>query len=118
MARVLLVEPDRPIRKFIAGILSDLGHHVAQAKSLGDFRDWVGRDSFDVVATDLVLGETGEQIASAARDMKIVTLSGCLFDRDEQLDQTVFRDRPFRLDNLRMLVSNLEIGSGRRMLAA
>ena len=50
MARVLLIEPDRPLRTFIAGILADFGHDVAQARHIGECREWLERAVFDVTA--------------------------------------------------------------------
>lgn len=118
MARVLLVEPDRSVRTFVAGILSDLGHHVAQAKSVGDFRELLGRAPFDVIATDLVLDKNGGQVSEAAGALKIVTLSGAPFTPDQEVDPVTLRDRPFRLDNLLLLASTLAACAGPELLAA
>ena len=76
MARVLVVEPDRQIRNFIAGILADFGHYVRQCGDAGDARQWLRRARFDVLATDLALGEDAGDILPSARRVPVLTLSG------------------------------------------
>ena len=52
MARVLVVEPDRRIREFIAGILSDFGHQVHLSDDPGEARLLVRQYGFDAVIAD------------------------------------------------------------------
>src|SRR5712691_8434219 len=99
MARVLVAEPDRQIRKFIAGILADFGHHVQQCSDAACARRWLRRVPFDVLATDLVLHEDADEPPALARRLPILTLSGRPFrppcdkyDRPARL-----QDKPFRL---------------------
>ncbi len=109
MARVLIAEPDRQVRNFIAGILADFGHDVEQCADQGDVREWLRRTPFDVLATDLGLGRHSGDIAAVARRLPVVTLSGCPFraacndyDRPERLS-----DKPFRFGDLHNLVASV-----------
>ena len=107
MSRVLVIEPDRRIRNFIAGILSDFGHHVQQCRDPADARRWLGRARFDVVATDLVLDDETGDFPDLAQRVRVLTLSGRLFRsafaRHEQAAR--LNDKPFRLADLRSLVA-------------
>jgi DNA-binding NtrC family response regulator len=107
MARVLVVEPDRQIRNFIAGILADFGHYVRQCGDAEDARQWLRRARFDVLATDLVLGEDAGDILPSARRVPVLTLSGRpgrpaadKYERPPSL-----HDKPFRCGDLHTLVA-------------
>ena len=52
MARVLVIQPDRRISEFIAGILSDLGHQVHLSSDPEEVRRLLRRSGFDVVVGD------------------------------------------------------------------
>lgn len=106
MSRVLVVEPDRRIRNFIAGILRDFGHHVQQCRDAADAWQWLGAGRFDVIATDLVIDEDGRNFPDLTQRVPVLTLSGRLFGstaRDEPT--TGLHDKPFRLADLRSLVA-------------
>lgn len=107
MARVLIAEPDGHIRQFIAGILNDLGHHVEQCGSLREVRSCLRRAPFDVVATDLALGEGAVAMAAVARRLPVLTLSGRLFcpvlDRYRRPPR--LSEKPFRFTDLDKLVA-------------
>lgn len=106
MARVLVVEPDRQIRQFIAGILAELGHHVEQCRDASDARRCLRTARFDVLATDLVLdaAKAGD-LPALASGLPVLTLSGRPFmpgapsgDRPARL-----HDKPFRFADLSTL---------------
>lgn len=107
MARVLIAEPDGHIRQFIAGILDDLGHHVEQCGSLPEARSCLRGTPFDVVATDLALGEGAVAIAAVARRLPVLTLSGRLFcpvlDRYRRPPR--LSEKPFRFADLDKLAA-------------
>jgi len=106
MARVLIVEPDWQIREFIAGILADFGHHVQQCSDAAGARHWLGRVTFDVLATDLALHEDGDAFPAVERRPPILTLSGRPFlsacDKYERAPR--LHDKPFRFADLHDLV--------------
>lgn len=107
MARVLLVEPDRQIREFIAGILADCGHDVRQCSDAHDGRHWLRRVPFDVVATDLVLGGQSDALAAMAQRLPILTLSGRIFClvTDKYRHPPRLSEKPFRFADLGNLVN-------------
>jgi CheY-like chemotaxis protein len=79
MARILLTEPDRAIREFIAGILSEFGHDVVASENIVDAEVWLATSPIDVLVTDLVLrGEQGVMLSRSCSELGIptVTLSG------------------------------------------
>jgi hypothetical protein len=41
MARILLTEPDRAIREFIAGILTEFGHDVVASGNIVEAEVWL-----------------------------------------------------------------------------
>jgi DNA-binding response OmpR family regulator len=111
MARVLIIEPDRPLRRFIAGILADFGHDVHQATGPADALKQAKHTTFDAIVTDLVLGAKADQLSALAKEVRIVTLSGRTH-RDPPPDRRERRarltDKPFRSTDLRALVEALD----------
>lgn len=107
MACVLLAEPDRHIRQFIAGILEDLGHRVEQCSDLREARSRLRCLPVSVVATDLALGEEAVAIAAVARRLPVLTLSGRIFcpvlDRYRRPPR--LSEKPFRFADLDKLVA-------------
>ena len=107
MAQVLLVEPDRPLRKFVAGILGDFGHDVAQCESLAQAWKALRERRFDVLATDLALHRELGKYHAQAPHLRIIGLTGrpiCsdtapLCERPPSL-----QDKPFRFGDLSTLV--------------
>ncbi len=110
MARVLVVEPDRRIRSFIAGILADFGHHVRQCSNAGDARQRLRRARFDVLATDLMLGGNAGEIPRWMRRVPVLTLCGRPFRpaADKYERPRCLHDTPFRLGDLQRLVAAVE----------
>jgi len=50
MARVLLTEPDRAIREFIAGILNEFGHDVVACGNIVEAEVCLATSPIDVLA--------------------------------------------------------------------
>jgi CheY-like chemotaxis protein len=104
MARILVVEPDRRVRQFIAGILSDFGHRVEQCDDATGARRLLRDARFDVLATDLVLAANAvDDLPAAAEVVPVLTLSGRPFSRDGEPHERL-RDKPFRFADLTTLV--------------
>jgi len=86
MARILLTEPDRAIRDFIAGILTEFGHDVVSSENVIEAEVWLATSPIDVLVTDLVLhGEQGLALSRscAALGIRTVTLTGREFRPDQ-----------------------------------
>jgi hypothetical protein len=82
MARILLTEPNRAIREFIAGILNEFGHDVVACENIVEAEVWLATSPIDVLVTDLVLrGEQGVMLSRSCSELGIptVTLSGGIF---------------------------------------
>src|SRR5207248_8577747 len=82
MARILLTEPDRAIREFIAGILNEFGHDVVACENIVEAEVWLATSPIDVLVTDLVLrGEQGVKLSRSCSALGIptVTSSGGIF---------------------------------------
>ncbi len=106
MARVLLVEPNRQIREFIAGILADCGHDVRQCTNPDEAWQWLRRNPCDVIVTDLVLGGQSDALTAAAQRLPVLTLCGRIFCRvtDKYRHPLRLPEKPFRFDDLGNLV--------------
>jgi DNA-binding NtrC family response regulator len=108
MARILVVEPDRRLRQFIAGILADFGHRVEQCDDARTAGRWLRRAEFDVLATDLVLADRdGVAFPTVADGLPVLTFSGSRFSPEDEKHQQParLRDKPFRFADLTALVS-------------
>jgi CheY-like chemotaxis protein len=103
MAGVLVVEPNRQIRMFIAGILGDFGHAVEQCRDAVEAEQLLQMTRFDVIASDLILSRDSVAMAEIAKRMPVLTLSGRRLDAD-----TPTTDRPVRLHEMPFRVSDLE----------
>ena len=55
MVQILLAESDRPIRQFMAGILTDFGHDVTVCQDGAEAAALLAIGPIDVLITDLVL---------------------------------------------------------------
>ena len=111
MARVLVVEPDRRIRQFIAGILADFGHRVEQCRDGRDARRWLRQAHFDVLATDLVHAENNiDDLHGLAEGVPVLTLSGRRFHPgvDHEGRPTRLHNTPFRFADLATLVAAID----------
>jgi CheY-like chemotaxis protein len=114
MARVLIVEPDRRVRDFIAGILTDFGHQAEACSDRSEAYRLLRHAAFDVVASDLALGSEAAGAALLALSGRPLHRAGADRERPPPL-----RDMPFRLADLRDLVAAVgAAGEAARGLAA
>lgn len=106
MARVLVVEPDRRIRQFIAGILGDFGHQVEQCSGVAEARQRLQQSPFDVVASDLPLERDGGRGRAPPGSPEIVSLSGGSLHAVAAWREPPVRlhEKPFRFADLHNLV--------------
>jgi CheY-like chemotaxis protein len=120
MVRVLVVEPDRRIRQFIAGILTDCGHDVQQCADVGEARGRLRRHAFDVIVTDLVLDGRADALAAAAQRLPVLTLSGRIFClvKNKYRHPPRLPDKPFRFADLGNLVKAIAACDAEDALAA
>jgi hypothetical protein len=100
MARILLTEPDRAIREFIAGILTEFGHDVVASENIVEAEVWLATSPIDVLVTDLVLrGEQG---------IPTVTLSGRDFLPDQPSRSPPLLEKPFRFSDLQRVLHAID----------
>jgi CheY-like chemotaxis protein len=123
MAQILLAEPDRLIRDFIAGILTDFGHGVT---SCGDGREaaaLLAIGPVDVLVTDLVLRDAEGSMLSrhcAAHRIPTITLTGHEYHLDQpgQDRLPLLIDKPFRLDDLQCVIDAVAVAVSSKKAAA
>ena len=123
MVHILLAESDRPIRQFMAGILTDFGHDVTVCQDAAEAAALVAIGPIDVLVTDLLLRDgEGSMLRGpcAVRGIPTITLTGHQF----RIDQAA-RDRPpplvekpFRIDDLQSVVDAVAVYSGSTRAAA
>ena len=110
MAQVLVVEPDRQLRGFIAGILADLGHHVTGCADIEEAHNSLRGSRFDVLATDLTLGAKAAGALGWPPQLRLLTLigrpAGGAAERPPRLC-----DKPFRFTDLHALVAAVAAGA-------
>jgi len=109
MAQILLAEPERPIRDFIAAILNDFGHEVTACENCTEAAMLLTTGPIDILVTDLVLSDAEGSTFGRdclARGIPTITLTGHKFhfDRAEQGRPPPLVDRPFRLDDLQCVI--------------
>ena len=119
MAQILLAEPDRRIRQFMAGILGDFGHDVTACEDGIEASAFLAIRPIDVLVTDLVLRDgEGSQLSShcAALGIPTITLTGREFrvDQAEQNRPSPLVVKPFRFDDLQCVLDAVAVISASR----
>ena len=123
MARVLLAEPNRLVRQFIAGILTDFGHDVTACEDCTEAAARLTIGSTDVLVTDMILRDGNGSMLSrhcAARGIPTITLSGHEF-RVAQAEQDcppLLVEKPFQLDDMQGVVDAVAAAAGSTRAAA
>ena len=111
MARILLTEPDRAIRDFIAGILSEFSHDVVACENVIEAEVWLATSPIDVLVTDLVLrGEHGVMLSRRCTQLGIptITLTGRDFVPDQTSRPASLLDKPFRFSDLQCVLHAID----------
>ncbi|MBV9378037.1 MAG: hypothetical protein JO320_23830 [Alphaproteobacteria bacterium] len=111
MARILLTEPDRAIREFIAGILAEFGHDVVPCENVIEAEVWLATSPVDVLVTDLVLRSEeamGLSRSCAARGIPTVTLTGRDFLPDQASRPPPLLEKPFRFSDLQRVLHAID----------
>ena len=119
-SRLLVVDDDDSVRKYVARVLIDAGYAVEMAASAAEGLEAVHRGAtFDLIVSDVRMPEmTGPEFIAALRreetDMKVLYLTGYadqLFDEREMLWQDeAFLDKPCTPNSLLESVSLLLFG--------
>lgn len=109
MTRILVAEPDRRIREFMAGILADCGHAVEACANCEEASASLGAGSVDVVVTDLVLSRGQGTVFGqncAALGIPLITLSGREYEPNRRpADRPPpLLEKPFRFADLRSVL--------------
>jgi DNA-binding NtrC family response regulator len=111
MARILLTEPDRAIREFIAGILAEFGHDVVPCENIIEAEVWLATSVVDVLVTDLVLRSeqgVGLSRSCAERGIPTVTLTGRDFLPDQTSRPPPLLEKPFRFSDLQRVLHAID----------
>jgi DNA-binding NtrC family response regulator len=111
MARILLTEPDRAIREFIGGILTEFGHDVVPSDNVVEAEVWLATSPVDILVTDLVLrAEEGVALSRKCWSLGIptVTLAGQDFLPDQAARPTPLLEKPFRFADLQRVLHAID----------
>jgi two-component system, cell cycle response regulator CpdR len=121
MARILLAEPDRAIRQFIAGILAEVGHDVLVCESTVEASVWLATSPIDVLVTDLVLNaDQGLNLSRscAALGIRTITLTGQDFHADQEAAHPqALLEKPFRFSDLQRVLNAIDTPQSRSTVA-
>jgi CheY-like chemotaxis protein len=124
MARVLLAESDRRLRRMIAGILTDLGHEVRECADCAEANALLPVLPVDVLVSDLVLRDgDGASLARASLSggVPAVTLSGSRVEADMPgaAPALSLLERPFRFADLQQVAATVAacVGASARRAA-
>jgi len=116
-ARILVVEDERAIRLAVCGLLRRSGYEVEVAETGERAVERLAREAFDLVLTDLALGEgcTGMEVLASAREIRpetavvMITAHGT----EEIAVQAIangaadYVAKPFDNDELRVIVARV-----------
>ncbi len=118
--RILIVDDEEPVRKFVDRVLSGAGHQTTIAGSGPEAIELAGKmDGLDLMVTDLMMPEmTGDELARRLRQsepaLKVLYLTGFsdqLFKEKVTLwEDEAFLDKPCSVEGLRQAVSLLAYG--------
>ena len=104
MAQVLVVEPNRHLREFVAAILADFDHHVTGCADIDEARNSLRRERFDVLVTDLTFRAKASGASVWPSQLRLLTLIGHpVADGNERPPRLC--DKPFRFADLQALVA-------------
>jgi two-component system cell cycle sensor histidine kinase/response regulator CckA len=119
-ARVLIVDDEDPVRKFVTRVLADAGYAtVTAASGLEAIEAASKAEPFDIIVTDLMMPEmNGDELARRLRQaepaLKVLYLTGYsdrLFKEKVTLwEDEAFLDKPCSVNSLREAVSLLVYG--------
>ena len=116
IARILVVEDERPVRETLVQGLAREGYAVSAAHDVGEALSLLGREAVDVVVTDLVLpGGSGLEIARTLQrtrpDTRVVLVTGWPGRVDPETLKShgvhAVVEKPVGLDALRKTVAAL-----------
>ena len=123
MVQILLEESDRPIRQFMAGILTDFGHDVTVCQDGAEAAALLAIGKIDVLITDLVLRDGEGSTLSrhcVARGIPAITLTGHEFHIDQAAQDrpAPLVEKPFRIDDLQSVLEAVAVYSESTRAAA
>lgn len=118
MARILIIDDDVQIRELVGSILECGGHEISQAENGKEGMDLLGRQTADLVITDLIMDvqDGFETIIQLRRDypaVKILAISGggqspaANLNRAVELGAHRSLPKPFSVKDLRNVVEEL-----------
>lgn len=114
--RVLIVEDDLGVREGLAEFLADLVE-VEVAATLAEAEQWLAKESFDLVLTDLRLGSSAEAGLRVMKDARkngaqvailTATTPGELADAFKEGRPDAVLTKPFSLDELEGLLAQCQ----------
>ncbi len=83
MKKILIIDDDPLIRKYLSNLLNDNGYETATAENAKDALDLVGLESFDLITLDLEMpGEWGTRFFSKLaqdkqkKNIPVIVISG------------------------------------------
>jgi DNA-binding response OmpR family regulator len=118
MKKILVVDDDRTVVDLLVRVLSAEGYAVRFAYDGESAMDWIERDTFDLIISDLMMPRRhGFQLIEQVRakqdaaHTKILVLTAKTFPRDAERAQSagadLFLSKPFEIEHLKATISKL-----------
>jgi two-component system cell cycle response regulator CpdR len=118
--KILVVEDDPTVLKFVAAVLARDGFCVAAAGSAEEALPCIAADDFDLVITDFRMpGRSGDAVVNAVREagrnMEVIMMTGLATDMPDWIQSgpraVRILAKPFTISDLRAAVAKA-IGAG------
>ena len=114
-ARILVVEDEKSMREVLGILLEGEGYETVMAADGAEGMDWLDRDIFDLVITDIKMpGASGFEVLARAQSVApetvviMITAFGTVESGIEamKLGAYDYINKPFKIDEIRLIVRN------------
>lgn len=111
MLTILVVDDEEPVRQLLAGVLTDRGYRVLQARNGRRALEALQTEHADLVLTDMMMPQlTGADLCRQlksrpeARTIPVILISAAGREVADGTGADAFLDKPFQLDDVEALV--------------
>lgn len=101
--RILVADDDKAMLNIYTRIFADTNYSIAKASSFAEAAELIEKDSYDLLITDLLLGDgLGTDLIklfeSKAKGAKSLLVTGSVEEADPKLLPEMYFEKPFNLE--------------------